>query len=133
MILTEMLFAFKARLKSKETRKQISWHPMMKSGPFKLWLQINQSWGSTHALIRISRQLSHATSTQAEPISSFHATSLSCPHISLKQILLCHFINLPWACLFHETSEPHEGRIWLCTSNTQLKAKINSSLKSYRD
>lgn len=126
-----MLFTFKARLKSKESRKQISWHPLMQSWPFKLWLQTNQSWDSTHALIRTSRKLSHVTSAWSEHISTPRATSLPCPHTSLKQVLPCPFINLPMALSLPWESKPPEGKIWLCISNTQLKAKINNHFLSY--
>ena len=52
-----------------------------------------------------------------------HATSLPCPHLSLKPVSLCPFINLPHGPVF----SMRKPASW----EPQLKAKINNHLKSY--
>lgn len=51
--------------------------------------------------------------------------------MSLKQALLCHFINSPVGLSLSWDSESLEGRLWLCISNTQQRAQLCNSLKSY--
>ena len=62
-----MPFVFQARLKLLQTRKQISWCPLMKSWLVELWLQINQSWGATHGFDHDLQEGVSPAPTQAEP------------------------------------------------------------------